>query len=103
MALTLIPTITSSNNAKEIIKELLNILINNDEVIMQDLTLKICLIAEKYISDVKYYIDTMIKVLSMAGNYVKDKSISLLAHCISNNVALQSYAIFKLYYALNIN
>lgn len=49
--------------------------------------------------------DTIIKVLTLAGNFIKEESISSLIHLVCSTPELQTYALQKLYYSLleNVN
>lgn len=62
---------------------MLNYLLSvHDPDFLRELTLHICLIVDKHSPSRKWYIDTVVKVLTLAGNYIKEESISLLIHLI---------------------
>uniref|UniRef100_A0A453PYT3 Clathrin/coatomer adaptor adaptin-like N-terminal domain-containing protein n=1 Tax=Aegilops tauschii subsp. strangulata TaxID=200361 RepID=A0A453PYT3_AEGTS len=56
----------------ECVKELVDYLQVADPDFKEDLTAKICSIAEKFSQEKLWYLDQMFKVLSLAGNHVKD-------------------------------
>jgi len=79
----------------------LNYLLNvNDPDFLKELTLNICLIVDKHSPSRRWYVDTVTKVLTLAGNYVKEESISLLIHLVCSTPDLQTYALHKLYFSL---
>ena len=103
LALDLLYLITSEANVKSIVKEMLNYLLVSETDFMQDLTWKICTSIEKYSPNRRWYIDTLIRVLTLSGNYVKDESLSSLTHLISSTPQLQSYAVHKIFFSLREN
>lgn len=103
LALDLLYLITSEANVKSIVKEMLNYLLVSEPDFMQDLTWKICTSIEKYSPNRRWYIDTLIRVLTLAGNYVKDESLSSLTHLISSTPQLQSYSVHKIFFSLREN
>ena len=82
---------------------MLNILLVAENDIISDLTLKICLSVEKFAPNKRWYIDTIVKVLTLVGTYVRDDSISSLVHVISATPELQTYAVYKLFFSLREN
>lgn len=75
-ALDLLYQITTSNNVKSIVKELLNYLLIADSEFKKELSNKICQICEKYAPTRKWHIDTVVKVLSMSEHHVREEYIS---------------------------
>lgn len=62
---------------------MLNYLLSvNDPEFLKELTSHICLICDKHSPTKRWYVDTVTKVLTLAGNYVKEDSISLFIHLI---------------------
>lgn len=89
-------------------KELLNHLISVNETendFLEELTNKIAAIVDKHSPSRRWHLDTVIKLLTLAGNYIKEDSISNLIHLICLTPQLQTYAVYKLYYSLleNLN
>ena len=73
MALDLLYLIASPENVSSIIKELLNTLLTaTDEEFISELALKICLIVEKHSQSRRWHFDTILKVLILADQSVKE-------------------------------
>ncbi|KAF0901588.1 hypothetical protein E2562_003559 [Oryza meyeriana var. granulata] len=99
-ALELVYLLVNEANAKPLTKELVDYLEVSDQDFKDDLTAKICSIVEKFSQDKLWYLDQMFKVLSLAGNYVKDDVWHALIVLISNASELQGYSVRSLYKAL---
>uniref|UniRef100_A0A0E0PU03 AP-1 complex subunit gamma n=1 Tax=Oryza rufipogon TaxID=4529 RepID=A0A0E0PU03_ORYRU len=99
-ALELVYLLVNDANAKSLTKELVDYLEVSDQDFKDDLTAKICSIVEKFSQDKLWYLDQMFKVLSLAGNYVKDDVWHALIVLISNASELQGYSVRSLYKAL---
>ncbi|CAN6454254.1 unnamed protein product [Victoria cruziana] len=99
-ALELVFLLVNDNNVKQLTKELIDYLEVSDPEFKDDLTAKICSIVEKFSPDKLWYIDQMLKVLSEAGNYVKDEVWHALIVVISNAQELHGYTVRAFYKAL---
>ncbi|KAL5225010.1 hypothetical protein ABZP36_011649 [Zizania latifolia] len=99
-ALELVYLLVNDTNAKPLTKELVDYLEVSDQDFKDDLTAKICSIVEKFSQDKLWYLDQMFKVLSLAGNYVKDDVWHALIVLMSNASELQGYSVRSLYKAL---
>ncbi|XP_052881491.1 AP-1 complex subunit gamma-2-like isoform X2 [Gossypium arboreum] len=98
-ALDLLYLLVNDNNVKPLIKELIEYLEVSDQEFKGDLTAKICSLVEKFSSEKIWYIDQMLKVLSEAGNFVKDEVWHALIVVISNASDLHGYTVRALYRA----
>ncbi|CAJ1940065.1 unnamed protein product [Sphenostylis stenocarpa] len=98
-ALELVYILVNETNVKAITKELVDYLEVSDLDFRVDLTEKICSIVSKYSPDKIWYIDQMLKVLSEAGNVVKDEVWHALIVVISNASELHGYTVRALYKA----
>ncbi|KAL5720319.1 hypothetical protein ACHQM5_008396 [Ranunculus cassubicifolius] len=98
-ALELIYLLVNESNVKPLTKELIDYLQVSDQEFKGDLTAKICSIVEKFSLEKIWYIDQMLKVLSEAGNFVKDDVWHALIVVISNASDLQGYTVRSLYKA----
>lgn len=81
--------ISNEVNVKGIVKELLNYLLAvTDEGFLKELTNKICSIVDKHSPNRRWQVDTIIKVLTLAGNYIKEESTNNMIHliCMSNEL-----------------
>lgn len=89
LAVDLTYMIANESNVKVIVRELLSYLLTEDETdFLEELSLKICAIIDKHAPNKRWYIDTIIKVLTLAGNYIKEESISSLTHLIASTPEL---------------
>ncbi|GKV22839.1 hypothetical protein SLEP1_g32660 [Rubroshorea leprosula] len=98
-ALELLYLLVNENNVKPLTKELIEYLEVSDQEFKGDLTAKICSIVEKFSPEKFWYIDQMLKVLSEAGNFVKDEVWHALIVVISNASDLHGYTVRALYRA----
>ncbi|RVW47209.1 AP-1 complex subunit gamma-2 [Vitis vinifera] len=98
-ALELIYVLVNDSNVKPLAKELIDYLEVSDPEFKGDLTAKICSIVEKFSPEKIWYIDQMLKVLSEAGNFVKDEVWHALIVVISNASDLHGYTVRSLYRA----
>uniref|UniRef100_A0A0E0NMF0 AP-1 complex subunit gamma n=1 Tax=Oryza rufipogon TaxID=4529 RepID=A0A0E0NMF0_ORYRU len=99
-ALELVFLLVNDTNVKPLTKELVDYLDSADPDFKEDLTAKICSIVEKFSQEKLWYLDQMFKVLSLAGNHVKDDVWHALVVVISNASELQGYSVRLLYMAL---
>ncbi|KAL6567830.1 hypothetical protein OROGR_001498 [Orobanche gracilis] len=99
-ALELVYLLVNESNVKSLIKDLVDYLEVSDEEFKGDLTSKICSIVEKFPTEKRWYIDEMVKVLSKAGNHVKDEVWHALIVVITNASNLHGYAVRALYKAV---
>ncbi|KAL0296973.1 UNVERIFIED_CONTAM: AP-1 complex subunit gamma-2 [Sesamum radiatum] len=99
-ALELVYLLVNENNVKSLTKELIDYLEVSEPEFKGDLTAKICSIVEKFSPEKIWYIDQMLKVLSEAGNYVKDDVWHALIVVITNAPNLHGYGVRSLYKAL---
>ncbi|XP_027151023.1 AP-1 complex subunit gamma-2-like [Coffea eugenioides] len=96
-ALELVYVLVNESNVKPLTKELIDYLEVSEPEFRGDLTAKICSIVEKFSPEKIWYIDQMLKVLSEAGNYVKDEVWHALIVVITNASNLHGYAVRSLY------
>ncbi|XVE92470.1 hypothetical protein REPUB_Repub01dG0099900 [Reevesia pubescens] len=98
-ALELVYLLVNENNVKPLTKELIEYLEVSDQEFKGDLTAKICSLVEKFSPEKIWYIDQMLKVLSEAGNFVKDEVWHAVIVVISNASDLHGYTVRALYRA----
>ncbi|XP_028077047.1 AP-1 complex subunit gamma-2-like isoform X5 [Camellia sinensis] len=99
-ALELVFLLVNESNVKPLTKDLIECLEVSDQEFKGDLTAKICSIVEKFSAEKIWYVDQMIKVLSEAGNFVKDEVWHALIVVISNASNLHGYTVRFLYRAV---
>jgi len=103
-ALDLIYALVTKNNVKALAKELLNYLslTSGDIEFKSDLTDKICLVVDRYAPSKQWQIETIISVLTIAGNFTQDHvAPDLILLIARSSTSLQSYATHKLFDALH--
>ncbi|XP_038996044.1 AP-1 complex subunit gamma-2-like [Hibiscus syriacus] len=98
-ALELVYLLVNESNVKPFTKELIEYLEVSDQEFKGDITAKICSLVEKFSPEKIWYIDQMLKVLSEAGNFVKDEVWHALIVVISNASDLHGYTVRALYRA----
>ncbi|KAH0677574.1 hypothetical protein KY285_025375 [Solanum tuberosum] len=99
-AVELVYLLVNESNVKPMTKELIEYLEASEPEFRGDLTAKICSIVEKFSPEKIWYIDQMLKVLSEAGNDVKDEAWHSLIVVITNASNLHGYAVRSLYRAV---
>lgn len=90
----------NSNNFKTMTKDLLIFLGNSDDELKAICASNLCICAEKFASSPKTQIDTMIKVLTTAGNCVRDDVVGTLCQMISDNPMLYAYCVRQVWLQL---
>lgn len=81
-------------------KELIEYLTLSDQEFKAELTAKICSIVDRFSTETIWYIDQMLRVLSEAGNFVKDEVWYALIVVIGNASNLHGYTVRALYRAI---
>jgi len=71
-ALDSIFTLCNAEVAGEVVNELLDHLQANDYEIMEEMVLKVAILAEKFAINLSWYIDVIIKLIEFAGDYVDE-------------------------------
>lgn len=90
--LDLLYSMCDASNARAIVGELLNYLQTADFALREEMVLKIAIMTEKYATDVQWYVDISLRLISMAGDNVSDEVWQRIVQIITNNEDLQSYA-----------
>ncbi|XP_043562758.1 AP-1 complex subunit gamma-1 isoform X1 [Chiloscyllium plagiosum] len=92
--------LVNGNNVRGMMKELLYFLDLCDPEFKADCASGIFLAAEKYAPSKRWHIDTIMKVLTTAGSYVRDDAVPNLIQLITNSVEMHAYTVQKLYKAV---
>ena len=100
-ALDLTYALVNESNIKILVKELINYLTTADIEFRRDITAQICELTEKYSPNPKWHIDTILKVMTISGNFIEPETVSNTVHLIMDTPDLQAYAVHKLYSALS--
>ncbi|KZS94449.1 Adaptor protein complex AP-1 gamma subunit [Sistotremastrum niveocremeum HHB9708] len=99
-ALELSYTLINQENVRVLTRELLAFLEVADTEFKLPMTTQICLAAERYAPNKRWHIDTVLRVLKLAGNYVREEILSAFIRLVAHTPELQAYTGSKLYTAL---
>lgn len=99
-ALDLSFSLINENNVRVLIRELLAFLEVADNEFKPAMTSQMGIAAHKFAPSKRWHIDTMLRVLILAGNYVKEPILSSFIRLVATNSDLQPYAVRKLYASL---
>ncbi|XP_032239226.2 AP-1 complex subunit gamma-1 isoform X2 [Nematostella vectensis] len=92
--------LVNSSNIRGMMKELISFLDKADEEFKSYVTSNIFEVADKYSPSKRWHIDTMMKVLTTAGNFVRDDTVPHLIHLVSTSSDLQAYGVQQLFKAM---
>lgn len=101
-ALDLLYGICDEDNVVEIIDHLLRYLNKAEYDMREDMVLKIAVLAEKYATDLQWYINVVLQLLTMAGDFVSDDVWHRVIQIITNNEDLQKYSVEKVLESINV-
>ena len=90
--LDLLYSMCDASNAQPIVNELLKYLQTADYAIREEMVLKIAILTEKYATDIQWYVDISLRLISMAGDHVSDEVWQRVCQIVTNNEELQPYA-----------
>ncbi|KKY20993.1 putative ap-1 complex subunit gamma-1 [Phaeomoniella chlamydospora] len=99
-ALDLSFTLIREDNVRVLIRELLAFLEVADAEFKPIMTTQIGIAADRFAPNKRWHIDTMLRVVKLAGNYVKEQILSSFVRLIATSPDLQTYSVQKLYAAL---
>ena len=99
-ALDLSFTLINEGNVRVLIRELLAFLEVADNEFKPIMTSQIGVAADRFAPTKRWHVDTMLRVLKLAGNYVKEQILSSFVRLIATTPDLQTYSVQKLYAAL---
>lgn len=100
-ALELSYALINETNVRVLTRELLGFLEVSDNEFKLGLTTQISLAAEKLAPNRRWHIDTMLRVLRVAGNYVREETLSAFLRLACHTPELQTYTVQRLYSALH--
>lgn len=96
-ALELSFTLINESNVRVLIRELLAFLEGADNEFKPTMTSQIGIAADRYSPNKRWHVDTMLRVLSLAGNYVKEPILASFIRLLATTPELQTYTVQKLY------
>ncbi|KAK0551520.1 clathrin associated protein complex large subunit [Tilletia horrida] len=100
-ALELSYALINEANVRVLTRELLAFLEVSDNEFKLGLTTQVCLAAEKFAPNKRWHIDTVLRVLKLAGNYVREEVLSGFIRLVCHTPELQGYTVQKLFSALH--
>ena len=95
-ALGLIFVLTDKNNAEVLVGELLVILATAESAIKEEMVVKIAILAERYHQNLTWYVDTMVKVILVAGDFVAEAVWHRVVQIVTNHQEVHDYAAEKM-------
>lgn len=99
-ALDLSFTLINEGNVRVLIRELLAFLEVADNEFKPIMTSQIGVAADRFAPNKRWHVDTMLRVLKLAGSYVKEQILSSFVRLIATTPNLQTYSAQKLYAGL---
>ncbi|CAO3669870.1 unnamed protein product [Umbelopsis vinacea] len=99
-ALELSFALINESNVRVLTRELLAFLEIADSEFKQSMTIKISLAAMKFAPNRRWHIDTILRVLKLAGNYVREENLAGFIRLVAQSSELHQYTVQKLYCAL---
>ncbi|GMI17290.1 hypothetical protein TrLO_g662 [Triparma laevis f. longispina] len=84
-ALDLLFVMCDQTNAESIVDELITYLVAADAGIREQMVLKIAVLAEKFATSKKWYVDTILKLISISGDQVSDSIWHRVIVIVTNN------------------
>jgi AP-2 complex subunit alpha len=92
-ALDLLFVMCDTDNAERIVDELVSHLVMADAAIREEMVLKIAILAEKYATDLRWYVDTILKLITISGDHVSDAIWHRVVQIVTNHPQgdLQAY------------
>ncbi|KAK8795582.1 hypothetical protein WA158_000239 [Blastocystis sp. Blastoise] len=99
-ALQMLFAMCDEDNAEVIVAALLEHLKTPDFMIKEEMALKVAILAERFTSDYEWYVDTILALISVSGDYVSDDIWHRCVQIVSQQEDLQEYTARKMYEAL---
>ncbi|KIP10058.1 hypothetical protein PHLGIDRAFT_125886 [Phlebiopsis gigantea 11061_1 CR5-6] len=99
-ALELSYALINESNVRILIRELLAFLEVADDEFKLGMTTQISLAAERFAPNKRWHIDTFLRVLKLAGNFVREEILSAFIRLVAHTPELQAYTTSKLYTSL---
>ncbi|KAJ3800721.1 adaptin N terminal region-domain-containing protein [Lentinula aff. detonsa] len=91
-ALDLLYSMCDVDNSELIVGELLRYLRVADYALREEMVLKIAILTEKYATSYKWYVDTILQLISAAGDHVGEEVWYRVVQIVTNTEDLQEYA-----------
>uniref|UniRef100_A0A2K6V6N6 AP-2 complex subunit alpha n=1 Tax=Saimiri boliviensis boliviensis TaxID=39432 RepID=A0A2K6V6N6_SAIBB len=91
-AVDLLYAMCDRSNAPQIVAEMLSYLETADYSIREEIVLKVAILAEKYAVDYTWYVDTILNLIRIAGDYVSEEVWYRVIQIVVNRDDVQGYA-----------
>ncbi|XP_052799569.1 AP-2 complex subunit alpha-2-like isoform X3 [Mya arenaria] len=99
-AVDLLYAMCDRTNAEEIVGEMLEYLESADYSIREEMVLKVAILAEKYAVDYTWYVDVILNLIRIAGDYVSEEVWYRVIQIVINRDDVQGYAAKTVFEAL---
>ncbi|XP_013404280.1 AP-2 complex subunit alpha-2 isoform X2 [Lingula anatina] len=99
-AVDLLYAMCDRTNAEDIVAEMLTYLETADYSIREEMVLKVAILAEKYAVDYTWYVDTILNLIRLAGDYVSEEVWYRVIQIVINRDDVQGYAAKTVFEAL---
>uniref|UniRef100_A0A2K6V6P1 AP-2 complex subunit alpha n=1 Tax=Saimiri boliviensis boliviensis TaxID=39432 RepID=A0A2K6V6P1_SAIBB len=99
-AVDLLYAMCDRSNAPQIVAEMLSYLETADYSIREEIVLKVAILAEKYAVDYTWYVDTILNLIRIAGDYVSEEVWYRVIQIVVNRDDVQGYAAKTVFEAL---
>ncbi|KAA0198951.1 AP-2 complex subunit alpha [Fasciolopsis buskii] len=99
-AVNLLYAMCDRTNAQAIVGEMLSYLEIADYSIREEMVLKVAILAEKYATDYSWYVDTILNLIRVAGDYVSEEVWHRVIQIVVNREDIQGYAAKTVFEAL---
>ncbi|KAJ9101918.1 hypothetical protein QFC19_004999 [Naganishia cerealis] len=100
--LDLLYSMCDTSNAKTIVGELLKYLQVADYNLREEMVLKIAILTERFAVEYEWYVDTILQLISTAGDHVGPEVWYRVVQLVTNNEDLQIYAAKAVYRHLRV-
>ncbi len=99
-ALDLVYALVNRKNIRPLVGELLGYLLVADEELRPDITAKLCMVTGRFAPSKKWHVDTILRVMLLAGQYIPENVIGDTVALVSQNIEVQAYAVRRFFSAL---
>ncbi|KAK4689163.1 AP-2 complex subunit alpha, partial [Tremellales sp. Uapishka_1] len=96
-ALDLLYSMCDTTNAKIVVGELVRYLQTADYNLREEMVLKIAILTERFATEYEWYVDTILQLISAAGDHVGAEVWYRVVQLVTNNEDLQQYAAAAVY------
>ncbi|KAM0749659.1 Adaptor protein complex AP-2 alpha subunit [Meredithblackwellia eburnea MCA 4105] len=90
--LDLLYSMCDVTNSKDVVSELLRYLQVADYTLREEMVLKIAILTEKFAVEYEWYVDTILRLMSTAGDHVGEEVWYRVIQIVTNTEELQEYA-----------